>query len=185
MQSSVPGGGQCRQPLCWGLLQHRRRRRGQPHRQVGRQRLVCSGQRDKWQTSPCAGGGRRRQSICRGLLQYRRRHRRQTTSRSGTATPGLPWAADWAETITTMSLRGGWRQQPLRWRRLQCRWRRGSEPHRQVERQRLVCLGQRDKWHRRCPGGGRRRQPLRRGPNHHRRGQAIGKSSHIGSPPMR
>ena len=33
-----------------GALQHRWRRGGEPHRQVGRQHLVCPGQRDRWRT---------------------------------------------------------------------------------------------------------------------------------------
>ena len=45
-QCLCPGGRRRRQRLCRGALHHRRRRGGEPHRQVERQRLVRAGQRD-------------------------------------------------------------------------------------------------------------------------------------------
>ena len=164
-----PGGGRRRQPLRRGRLHHRRRRGGEQHRQVGRQRLVCPGQRDGRIRCPCSGGGRRRQPLRRGRFttaggvaaNHIAKWNGSAWSALGSGIDGYPSPASlpWRWTAPATSMPGA----------IHHRRRRGGEPHRQVGRQRLVRPGQRDRDVRRlCPGGGRRRQPLRRGQLHYR-----------------
>ena len=139
-----PGGGRRRQPLRRGRVHQRRWRGGEPHRQVGRQRLVCPGQRDGWNDElrrPCPGGGRRRQSLRRGRLHHRRRRGGEPHRQVGRQHLVCPGQRDERRGLCAG---GGRRRQPLRRGRLHHRWRRGGEQHRQVGRQRLVRPGQRD-----------------------------------------
>ena len=137
-QRLLCAGGERDQSLCWGILHHGRRGAGQLHRQMGRQRLVGLGLGDE------------RLSVCALAVSGTNLYAGGNFTTAG----GVPanyiakWdGSAWSALGSGIGQRqssccaGGERDQSLRWGILHHGGRGDGQPHRQMERQRLVGLG--------------------------------------------